>query len=313
MIAFVTGDRPGLQTQIATEVYPLFTHHLDELGPVKKISLVLHTRGGDTMAAWSIINLIRQFCDEYEVIVPLRAQSAGTLMCLGADKIIMTKQAMLGPIDPSINNPLNPTHPTNNASSLSVSVEFIQGYFALASEELGISEQEHKTGIFLKLAEKIHPLVLGHAFRVRSQIQTLARKLLIGRLDESKIEKIVAFLCADSGSHDYPIHRREAADHGLPIEKPSPELYELLKNLYNEMDADIQATVPLDPPSVLGAAKSKSYSYTRAFIESVTGGSHAFLTEGEYHSIVQPQPNSQQGVPAIQNIRKFEGWKHVSK
>lgn len=313
VIAFVTGDRPGLQTQIATEAYPLFTHHLDQLGPVPKISLVLHTRGGDTMAAWSIINLIRQFCDEYEVIVPLRAQSAGTLMCLGAHKIIMTKQAMLGPIDPSINNPLNPTHPTNNASSLSVSVEFIQGYFGLASDELGISDQAHKTAIFLKLAEKIHPLVLGHAFRVRSQIQSLARKLLAGRLDEGKIEKIVAFLCADSGSHDYPIHRREAKDHGLPIEKPSVPLYELIKELYDEIDADIQAAVPLDPPSILGAAASKPYSYTRALIESVSGGSHAFLTEGVYNAIVQPQPNAPQGVPAIQNVRQFEGWKHVSK
>ncbi len=313
VIGFVTGDRPGLEAQIASDSYPLFAEHLDRIGVVPLITLVLHTRGGDTMAAWSIINLLRHFCDRYEVIVPMRAQSAGTLICLGADKIIMTKQAMLGPIDPSVNNPLNPAHPANNAVQLPVSVEFIQGYFGLASEELGISDQAHATTIFLKLAEKIHPLVLGQAFRVRSQIQSLARKLLAGRIDEAKTAKIVAFLCADSGSHDYPIHRREAKEHGLPVDKPSPELYELIKNIYQEIETDIQSSSKLDPAADLAGQPTKDYSYTRALVESVEGGSHAYLTQGRYNSIVQPQPNSQQGIPAIQNVRSFEGWKHDSK
>ena len=30
------------------------------------------------------------------------------MMSIGADKIVMTKQAVLGPIDPSVNSPLNP-------------------------------------------------------------------------------------------------------------------------------------------------------------------------------------------------------------
>ncbi len=51
--------------------------------------------------------MLRMFCDELEVIVPARARSAGTLMCLGADKVVMTKQATLGPIDPSLTGPLN--------------------------------------------------------------------------------------------------------------------------------------------------------------------------------------------------------------
>ncbi len=45
------------------------------------------------MAAWSILNLIRMFCDELEIIVPMKAHSAGTMMAIGADKIVMTKQA----------------------------------------------------------------------------------------------------------------------------------------------------------------------------------------------------------------------------
>ncbi|MDD2238209.1 MAG: ATP-dependent Clp protease proteolytic subunit [Kiritimatiellae bacterium] len=118
VLCYVTGDRRGLETQISSETYDLFVNHLDTIGPVKRISLYLYTRGGDTLAAWSIINLIRQFADELEVIVPSKCHSAGTLMCLGANSIIMTKQATLGPIDPSVNNPLNPQIPRALGSAL---------------------------------------------------------------------------------------------------------------------------------------------------------------------------------------------------
>ena len=52
--------------------------------------------------------MIRLFCDEFEVIVPSKAHSTATLICLGADRVVMTKQATLGPIDPGINDPPNP-------------------------------------------------------------------------------------------------------------------------------------------------------------------------------------------------------------
>ena len=42
-ILYVTGDRPGLETQIHQEVYDYFVNILDEIGVVNKISLVLYT------------------------------------------------------------------------------------------------------------------------------------------------------------------------------------------------------------------------------------------------------------------------------
>lgn len=103
VLAFATGDRPNMQAQISNDAVDLFGDHLDEIFPTKKISLILYTLGGNTMAAWNLVNMLRMFCDELEIIVPNKARSAGTLMCLGADKIVMTKQATLGPIDPSVN------------------------------------------------------------------------------------------------------------------------------------------------------------------------------------------------------------------
>jgi ATP-dependent protease ClpP protease subunit len=68
VITFVTGDRPGLETQIAPDCVSIFVELLDDIGPTEKLSLILHTNGGHTSAAWRIVNLIRTFCDELEVI-----------------------------------------------------------------------------------------------------------------------------------------------------------------------------------------------------------------------------------------------------
>ena len=92
IITYVTSDRKGFETQIAQDVIDLFINHLDKIGVVPKISLYLYTRGGDTAAAWNIVNLLRQYCDELQVIIPHKAHSAGTLISIGANSIIMTKQ-----------------------------------------------------------------------------------------------------------------------------------------------------------------------------------------------------------------------------
>ena len=108
VLAYVTGDRRGLETQIHSDCIDLFVDLLDHIGPTKKISLLLHTNGGQTLAAWRLVNLLRIYCDELEILIPMKALSAGTLIFIGADTLVMTKQAALGPIDPSVNNPLNP-------------------------------------------------------------------------------------------------------------------------------------------------------------------------------------------------------------
>ena len=83
--------------------------------------------------------MIRMFCDELEIIVPARARSAGTLMCLGADIVLMTKQATLGPIDPSLNGPLNPQIPgAAPEARASVSVEAVRGYIEMAKQDFGV-------------------------------------------------------------------------------------------------------------------------------------------------------------------------------
>jgi membrane-bound ClpP family serine protease len=43
-----------------------------------------------------------------DIVVPLAAKSAATVICLGAKEIVMTSFAELGPIDPIMQHPYKP-------------------------------------------------------------------------------------------------------------------------------------------------------------------------------------------------------------
>lgn len=309
VLCYVTGDRPDAAIQIAWDAYDHFVNHLDQIGVVPRISLFLYTRGGSVAAARGLVNLLQQFCEELEVIIPSRAHSSGTLMALGAKKIVMTKQATLGPIDPSVNTPLNPQIPGTN-QKYAVGVENIKAFFELAKSDVGITEQPQLVQVFSSLVQAVHPLVLGEVYRVRSQIKMLAKQLLTEHInDAAKIQKIIDFLCSESGSHDYTIHRREAKDKlGLAVEKPDDALYALIKKIFDDIEAELLLTTPFDPNIQLGPNPSINYSLVRGLLESTTGGSTRFLTEGTLSRRQQQTPNGP--VLNLHDQPSFSGWKH---
>lgn len=300
ILSYITSDRPNMSAQIAPDVIDYFIDHLDKIGPCKKISLFLYTRGGDTSAARNIVNLLRMYCDELQVIVPHKAHSSGTIISLGANEVVMTKQATLGPIDPSLHTALNPR--VADGSLFPVSVEAVKGYLEFAKNELSITDDASLASIFEKLTDFVHPLVLGEVYRSKAQIQMMAEKLLQNQVtDPEKIKKIIDFLCSESGSHDYTINRREAQNElGLNIKKPSADQYELIKGLYDDINDELQFSKPFMITEVNGA-----YAVRRCLLESVVGGSDYFTTEG-----VVVRATLQDGQIAIQNRVNFEGWRH---
>jgi hypothetical protein len=70
----------------------------------KPIDLILHTPGGDVDAAEKFLSLLQAYAEpkRLRIIVPDFAKSAGTLIALGADGIVMSDASELGPIDPQI-------------------------------------------------------------------------------------------------------------------------------------------------------------------------------------------------------------------
>lgn len=81
-----------------------FVDLLHNVEPGADLDMMLHTGGGDIDAAEKLISMVRNKVGtgKLRVIVPDFAKSAGTLMVLGADSVVMSDTSELGPIDPQI-------------------------------------------------------------------------------------------------------------------------------------------------------------------------------------------------------------------
>jgi Periplasmic serine proteases (ClpP class) len=312
VLVYVTGDRPGAELQISYDALDTFLNHLDEMGKVERISLILYTCGGETLAAWNIINLIKEFCNELEIIVPNKCRSAGTLMALGANRIIMTKQATLGPIDPSINSLLNPVINNNGQQiRIAISVESVKGYFDLLKNELKATSNNAKSQAYNKLVDFINPVLLGNVYRAKKQIKMLASKLLkFQRIRRRRKEKIVSFLCSDTGSHDYTLNRTEAESIGLKIEKPNDLLYAELKKWYINICDELKLKEKFDVSNELKSKNEVSYESKRGIIESIKSGTDYFVTKGRMTKLGGiPNGLSISQIP-IQDEREYDKWRH---
>lgn len=308
LLVYVTSDRQNAETNIGSDILAPFANHLDSIGDVEKITLYIYSNGGSTLAGWSLVNLIRSFCKDFEVIIPFRCQSTATLISLGTDRIVMTKQGTLGPIDPSTNGLLNPLIDHNGQNiRVPVSVEHVNGYLEMAKDDFGVNNSDELKDIYLKLTDHIHPLSLGNVYKSKAQIKMLAEKMLkYHKIDAQNIPKVISFLCSESGSHDYTIFRKEAKEElGLNVEKPDDELYGLIKAVYQDIETELELRNPFNANVLLATKNPYHYSLRRALIESVEGGCDVFLSEGTL-----TKHNLQNGQVATHDNRIFEGWKH---
>ncbi len=77
---------------------------LQKLDLSNGLALVINSPGGIGISAERIINICKSYSgkESFIAIVPGKAKSAATMVCLGAEAIYMSKTSELGPIDPQI-------------------------------------------------------------------------------------------------------------------------------------------------------------------------------------------------------------------
>ncbi len=319
VLTLVTGDRQGHETRLARDVIPLVYDHLRTFEHVSEIDLFLYTPGGDTLAAWGLVSLIREYCDRFVVVVPFRCHSAGTLIGLGADEILVAPGGQLGPIDPSVSSPYNPAPPGvpvqagGRITLLPVSVEDMLGFLHLAKNEAGLKSEEQMAQVLGLMADKVHPLALGAVYRAREHVNAFARSLLRTHMDsEPRIEMIVDYL-AKLPTHSYIISRKEALTvFGEDFVKPlEPELEPTVWRLYKLYERWFQLTDPYSADAILGADNVVTVTFPRASLESREGEqlkSHVFRTRKELSRIQVTQPGMGAPIPGIQERIITEGW-----
>lgn len=198
---------------------------------IPQISLVLNTNGGNLPSARAIVKIIRQFSEKLMVIVPERAMSAGTMITIGADEIVMTQQATLGPLDPSI-------------SSMKTAIGEVpfsaQDMIKSLDNELLTSEEKKER--LLTLLTKAQPIVLGQALRAQEQIGDMVTEFLQDKLPPEKFLSTKKLLMGYTTRHDYPFVRDDAISKlQLPVRETNSELERSVLELFSCYESDFQA------------------------------------------------------------------------
>lgn len=282
IITLILSDRSsttqfnGIQATIAPDQVNQIVEHL-KLFQGKKYSdelveLLIYTRGGDTNTAWILVNTIRNFAKKFNVLVPVFSHSAGTLIALGANSIVMTRTASLSPIDPTVANAFNPKE--GNVPQ-GISVEDVTSFMALAKDKdrVGVVSEKQLTEVFRILAEKVHPLALGNVKRSHTQIRILAKKLLELHINREKekdrVEKIIDTLTEKFYTHYHLIFRKEAQDLGLTNVVEADEKEEdILWSIYKDYEAELKLKEFFDVNMFLGAKEEDTLETKTVFIES---------------------------------------------
>ena len=170
--------------------------------PGMPLDIVLHTPGGLVLASLQIARALQQRKGEVRVIIPHYAMSGGTLIALAADEIIMSRHAVLGPVDPQLGQ-----YPA--ASIMSV------------LEKKPIEEIDDQTLILADVGAK-----------AIQQVRQSVFELLSSHYPQEKARELADLLSTGTWTHDYPITFEKAKEIGLKVRSDIPREFMQLMSLY---------------------------------------------------------------------------------
>ena len=207
--------------------------------------LFLSTFGGSADSAFRICRLLqrRYAKGQLRVLVSSYCKSAGTLIVLGADELIMCDNAELGPLDVQLlhrdvaerASGLIPTHALATLRQ-QVSMTFeevflhIRKMTRLASENAAEVAGRMVAGLYKEIYGKLDPFKIGENDRAMVIAEEYGHRLSAKR----NLVKTITIRKLISGypSHEFVIDREEANEIFSSIRSPTPEeqrLADLLK------------------------------------------------------------------------------------
>lgn len=198
------------------------------------LTLILHTPGGETNAAESIVAYLRSKFQFIEVIVPTFAMSAGTMVGLASNRIVMGRHSQLGPIDPQMPMP---------TAGRFVSARAIVDQYTQGHDE--ILKNADAARVWAPILGSIGPALLVEAqyaldYGERMVARWLESYMFRRRPNKAALAKRVAGHFGDARthkSHGRRIDRTEARGQGVRVEnlEPDADLQEQVLTAYHLM------------------------------------------------------------------------------
>ena len=166
------------------------------------IDVILHTPGGQVLAAEQIAKALSERKAKVTVFVPHYAMSGGTIIALAADEIVMDANAVLGPVDPQVGD--------MPAASIVRAVE-IKGPANVSDQMLVLADVAQKA---------------------RIEVAFFVSELLRKHYPHKKAIEIATILSEGRWTHDFPILVVNAKQLGLPVSTDMPRTVYDLMDLY---------------------------------------------------------------------------------
>ena len=201
---------------------------------------------------------MRKKFDKFQVAVPEISHSAATLLCFGADTILMSDLSSLSPVDAQISL-------KTQAGNIGAGVEDINGYYSLIKDMF--KEESARIQAFNALLTRFPADILGQIERIQKQTKMVATNALQYHMTEQeKIKEIVSKFQKEFFMHNYRIHFDEAKKLGLKVQMMGKKLELLCSDLlmlYQSSfgnQADLEIDIPEDKPY-------KEITMNRAYLE----------------------------------------------
>lgn len=295
ILAYVTSDRPPTGAQIGEDALRPIFDLLNEVGRTARLDLLIYSRGGALEVPWRIASALRNTAKEWHILVPFRANSAATLLALGADSIVLGAHGELGPIDPIMSlqkagpNPGTPIQDTIN-------VEDVMAYLRFVREAAGLTDQGTLATSLKSLTDRLDAVVLGSVYRTRTHIRDVARRMLTSQKkppSERVQETIIETLAERVYAHGHAIGFGEAKDIGLNVIRPNEKIGELMWSLFESYEDELKIRSPLDP--VVAVAQTDRYTEDVVLAMAET-------TQSLYQFGAELEVRAQRQVPPTLNI-----------
>jgi ClpP class serine protease len=183
------------------------------------ISLIMHTPGGLVLAARQIAHALQNHQGKITVYVPHYAMSGGTLLALAADQIVMDPNAVLGPVDPQLN-------------------EFPAASILKAVAQKDKNKIDDQTLILADISEK-----------AIAQLRLEVHRILKDKVGDGKAQELSEMLATGKWTHDYPLTYETLREMGLPVSTDMPdEIYHFME-LFPQPKQKVQSVQYLPMPA----------------------------------------------------------------
>lgn len=203
--------------QIFLQNMALLEELIFDCDPDLPLHVLLASPGGDGETAIRMVRSMQSRCSELTILVPDMAKSAATLLCLGADRILMGPAGDLGPVDPQFQI---------GGRNLASAKEIVA---AIDEAERRVKESPSTFPLFSGLLADVNMLMVEQARSALDRTEALVREALgcCRSRTPDQVEALTKVLKAplidEPTSHSAVIDATAAAGFGLPVESIDPK------------------------------------------------------------------------------------------